>query len=590
MSHRCVKTDDLMWGVYNMLHMDLFQQVSESPAQDIEGARLREYTPPKYALPYNVKCRAQLANWLKRYRFSKDIYSDSELEFQTNLKFEQDQMRIGCYKPLPYRTFLVIQEARRIIKGVLGEYNDEDIYCHCSFSRNSTVGFRGKEVYLDKKIFPGARLTGTEAECRWFKNYLRDDTLLRRALQTEERITPSLIRRRVTYEVVSSLKQVNVPKTAKILRPVRPNTLIGSFRSIGIGRHITALIKEHLGINLNYLQEVHQRLARTHSRRLTLVTADLSSASDSFTPQLLNMLLPRSWYNALKLGRTPYVEIGDSLKWSPSFMAMGIGYTFPTMTLCFFAILRAIQRLSRTHGKVSVFGDDLIYPCSIHHYVVGVFNDINFRLNMDKTFTVIPFRESCGGDFYDSIDVRPARPEGVSEVLEGDAISAYVYKLFNSLIRRWEVDELPLTFAFLRSYVPSPHHVPNHFPDESGFKDGLWRSTAIKEPWSDNRRKPFYWGLLVPCLVERGTMRPVGCMDIFYWESLQRPIGDSDPFTVEKQTVRENIWSHKREVLVWRKAKRRVLTKGGKSYRKLVAFQSCRGTRFIQPGLTLHNR
>ena len=158
----------LMWSTYQLLHMDLFQHVAEAPAENIVEARSREYTPPKYARPYNVKCRAQLASWLKRYRFAEDVYTDDQLEVLTNDKFMADQQRIGSWRPLPHRSFLVIQEARRFIKGVLGEYKDEDIIPFCTFSRNGTVGYRGKEVYLDRKIYPGSRLTGTKAECKWF--------------------------------------------------------------------------------------------------------------------------------------------------------------------------------------------------------------------------------------------------------------------------------------------------------------------------------------------------------------------------------------------------------------------------------------
>lgn len=607
-----IHSDDLMRGVYETLHADFFQQIAQAPLYDIREIRAADYRPPKYASPYNVKCRAQLAGWLKRYRFEKDLYSDEELEELTNVKFLDDMSRVGAFKPITHRSFLVLQKARSIIKGVLGPYREEDFYHLCSFSRRSTVGFRGKHTGLDQKIRPGSHVTGTEAECKWFTSYLRGDASLRRALYKETRLSRSLIRRRITYDIVDSLKQVNVPKTAKIHRPVCPNTLIGSFRSIGIGELVKQRIAEVLKIDLNHLQEEHRNLAKVASRTLHLVTADLSGGSGNFASWHINRLLPRDWYNALKLGRTPYVEVGGARCWLPAFMPMGIGYTFPVMTLCFMAILRAIQELSGTSGKVSVFGDDLIYPSKIHHFVVGVFNDLQFQINLDKTFTVEPFRESCGGDYYDKVDVRPARPEGLPELLEGNAIAAYVYKLYNSLIRRWSECEIPRTIHFLLSILEGAgffglnlFHVPDSFPDESGLKDGRWREFAKveydsnvvswhKRLWQtkpscnsssqkkSDLRKPFYNGLLIQCLGTSGCLRPAGHQAIYAWEKVRGEGVESNPFT-DIDAI---------EVLIWRESTRRdqhtgkpvrVVARNGRSYRKLVAFLTKRGKRYCQP-------
>lgn len=441
-------SDDLMAKCFKLIQEDL-RGFTNWPEFSIEQIRDFEYRF-RYSDPYVVKCKAQVVNFLKRYRFASDKFSDVELEQRTNAKFLADQYRIGKQFELPFRATLVLREARKIIRNVLGPApTEEELSLHCRFSQNGTVGFGGKDVYLDKKIYPGTALTGTVDEVRWFSNHLKGDQLLRDSIITNPNGCPQ-------FNVVSSLKQVNVPKTALIMRPVRPNTLIGSYRSIALGSLIVERIDENLRVDLKRLQPVHNSLAQLGSRRMHNVTADLSSASDSFTPSLINRLLPRQWYNALKLGRTPYVLVGRGSKsemmiYSPSFMAMGIGYTFPLMTLIFHALLLSLQRLTNISGKVSVFGDDLIYPRKLHPYVERLFVDINFVLNEEKTFHDIPFRESCGGDFYDGFDVRPARPEGMCELLEGsNPISAYVYKLFNSLIRRWDEVELPRTFAYLK--------------------------------------------------------------------------------------------------------------------------------------------
>lgn len=570
-----VNTDEIMWSVTNTLHMDLFQHTGWSTPSTVREYRNLEYQIPLYASPYVVKCKTQLAGWLKRYRFSDDLFDHKELERRTNEKCVADLLRVGKAPQLSHRAFIVLQKARQIIKEILGQYDEEEILPYCRFSRNGTVGFGGESVYLDEKIHPGTTLTGTQAEHRWFEQHLLGDPILTSFIRRKKEV--------VARDVVGSLKQVNVPKNAKISRPVCPNTLIGSYRSIGVGELIRKRLLDR-GVDLNHLQIVHQRLAQANSRTLQHVTADIAGGSLNFTPAVMNRLFPRPWYNAMKLGRTPYVEIGGETLLSPSFMAMGIGYTFTAMTLAFYAILLAIRQLSKCSGIVSVFGDDLIYPSNMHHYVIGILDDLNIPVNKDKTFTIHPFRESCGGDYYDSIDVRPAHPEGVSEMLEGNAIAAYVYKLFNSLIRRWEEVELPQTFAFLRIFLKSRNFgwlpVPQHFPDTSGAKDGEW--SAKREVPSTDRRKPFYYGLLIPCLCEQSTIRRVRHQGIYYWEKLQKRSDDEDPLMSLYRDIKrlydpQEKWipADSGDVLIWRKksAKRRGVDDVPlrKRHRKLVA-------------------
>lgn len=583
--HRSINTDDVMWNSLIFLHHDLFQHTGINAPMDIKEARDRSYEIPKYASPYVVKCKVQLACWLKRYRFEDDVLTNQELDDVTNVKFLEHQHRIGKTKPMKLRTFLVLQEARKTLKNVLGDFREEDILPYCRFSRNSTVGFRGEEVYLHDKIFPGSRLTGTQAEVKWFHNYLESDPLLKSCLTGKDG--------EVHFDVVTSLKQVNVPKTAKILRPVRPNTLIGSFRSYGIGELVRTRLKERLGIDLNRLQEKHQVLACKASRTMSLATADLSSASDNFTSDLLNRLLPRSWFRALSLGRTRYVTLGGSVipLNSPSFMAMGVGYTFTVMTACFQAILLAIMKLLGRKGHVSVFGDDLIYPTHIHPFVVEILDDINFPINHDKTFTDLPFRESCGGDYYDQIDVRPASPKGMQVVLGGLAIAAYVYKLFNSLVRRWEAEELPNTLSYLKSILRQLglpiFSVPPHFPDESGLKDGEWRKSATAEAAPTNLRTPFYMRSLIPCLVQSHRYKPAGYQGAYYWEKLQKGFRDED---LEVFKYLETNGAS--DVLVWRKVKATKQSNVGDAkenvrYRKLVAFVAKRRSTYHSLSSTL---
>lgn len=493
-------TDVVMSQLHELLKFDLRYFVPPVIS------RRPELVGRKYSSPYVVKCRHQINDFLKRYRFSDDQYTDDELNKLTDSKYlDQQKSLVHCRT---FRSDIVVRNARRICKQILGPYNEEDIYPHCRFSRNAVVGYPSTRRFLDCKIGPESTITGTAVEIEWFrKNYLPSDPILARAVEG------------CSFSSISALAQVNVPKSYKIMRPVKPNTLIGSFRSYGLGKLIQSRLA-CVGLDITKLQQIHRDLAKTASRRLHLATADLSSASDSFQPHLVNMLLPRKWYNALKLGRTPYYTLssvkGQNL-YSPSFMAMGIGFTFPVQTLLFYSLLLSLQQLTGLRGRISVYGDDLIYPVRLHPYVEILFHDLGFQLNKDKTFAEGLFRESCGGDFYDAVDVRPAMPQGVREVLKGFSILEYLYRVSNALSARWGRVELPSTFEFIEDLIKGYasvlqseiHWVPQYAPDGSGLH-------VHQDVWYMLPGSP-----MVSCLFRPIKYHTVLKEDIYYWEVLQ---------------------------------------------------------------------
>ena len=588
-----VQTDHIMWQTQKRLMMDL-SEYSVWDWKTLAAIREHSYEIPVYASPYVVKAKLQLAGWLKRYCFEDDVLTPDERRDATITKFLDDQLRIGVEKPLTLRASIVVADARKIIRNVLGAFDPDEHLGYCTFSRKAVVGFGTESSYLDKKICPGSPITGTKPEITWFDNYVKSDPLLYDSIKDEKSGT-------INYRCISHLVQSYVPKSAKIDRAVRPNTLIGSFRSIGIGRMIEKRLKR-LGVDISRQQDVHKRMARDGSRRRHNVTMDLSAASDSFTPALINRLVPRRWYNELKLGRVPHLTVGGTygknLLYSPSFMAMGIGYTFPLMTLCYMAVLLSIQNLVGVKGRISVFGDDLIFPVKMYPYVLQILTDLGFKINEDKTFWKECFRESCGGDFYDAVDVRAASPKGVSTLLEGGyAISSYVFKLFNTLKRRWQEIELPETFGYLRSILEQfslkAYSVPSHFPDESGFKDGAWRECGYVSPrgtpvWGTlfgevdvshriDLRRPDYQTPFIPCLVQRNTLRPVGHMGIFLWEKLQ---------CNEEKDQRQTKYGDGSDILIWRLDKRKRVKSEltGVSYRKMTAYTSRKGVVYFETG------
>jgi hypothetical protein len=152
-------------------------------------------------------------------------------------------------------------------------------------------------------------------------------------------------------------------------------------------------------------QSVNQRSAYVGSLTGALATLDLSSASDTVSREIVYELLPLDWAHALSRGRSGKIELpnGDIVL-QEKFSAMGNGYTFPLETLIFWALASSCCENS---AEVSVYGDDIIVPTQYFDLVSEVLRYAGFVVNEKKSFAHGPFRESCGHDYFEGINVRP---------------------------------------------------------------------------------------------------------------------------------------------------------------------------------------
>lgn len=470
--------------------------------------------------PYSFRAVHQLKHFFDRYRFTHDVKTDDELRMECHKKFCDTQQRISSPMNLDCGTKLILKRARKLAKEILGPVDLEEIMSKGRFSKNATVCSPLSLSSLDEKM---GRLSGSVDHIRLFHRYVSGDPLLSQAIREVANGEPEMIQ-------TSVLKVTFVPKSWKSFRSITPNTTIGSYITSSIGDVLTERL-ESIGLGLSRQQPRQQNLAREASVRRHLVTADLSSASDSFASDLLNMILPRDWFNLLRLGRIGTVKVGDSHIYLSSFMTMGIGFTFPLQTLIFYCLLRAIKealfpRLS-TH-LISVFGDDLIYPVAMHGIVVHVFRACRFIINQDKTFCSGWFRESCGGDFYEGVDVRPAMPDVPSQQRCKFSHLASLYKVTNSILRRWNKVEVPKTYEYLTREIlkhqGTIYYVPDDYPDFSGIRVDALDPRCFKNV-ELLRRHGCFW-LAFRCLSQRGKSRHVAKQTPYLWlklSILERP-------------------------------------------------------------------
>lgn len=200
-------------------------------------------------------------------------------------------------------------------------------------------------------------------------------------------------------------------------------------------------------------QTVHQELARIGSLSRYWATIDLSNASDTVALELVREVLPHDWFDLLYAARCPRTLIDERWVLLNKFSSMGNGYTFELETLVFACLIYAATGL-KVGAEFKVYGDDIIVPTEHAATVLRVLKEFGFSPNERKTFTDGPFRESCGGDFFSGIDVRPSYSDSDMET----PIDWIV--LHNQLKARWPeakealalcVQQIPVKF---RKYGP----------------------------------------------------------------------------------------------------------------------------------------
>jgi hypothetical protein len=191
----------------------------------------------------------------------------------------------------------------------------------------------------------------------------------------------------------------------------------------------------------NFNREYAQRASKTGEAW----TIDLSSASDRLSLWCVERALRANWslLEVLHAVRTRWL-VNDIDKKSPKYVKLrklspqGAAITFPIQTIVFATVCigtllweKKVQptseSIARFGRKVRVFGDDIIVPKEIGESVTQVLEYLGLKVNLSKTYGIGKFRESCGMDAYDGVDVTPAyvlepsdtsRPESIASVVE----------------------------------------------------------------------------------------------------------------------------------------------------------------------------
>lgn len=194
-----------------------------------------------------------------------------------------------------------------------------------------------------------------------------------------------------------------VPKNFKTHRTIACEPTGNISLQLAFDSYVKDRLKRKFRVDLS-CQSSNQRLAKEGSVSGEFATVDLSMASDTLSYNTVRWLLPDDWFAYVDDIRSSHFLDPESRHFCrySKFASMGNGTTFVLETLIFAAAVRAVG--SR---KYAVYGDDIVIESHLYASLTRLLSFLGFHVNEEKSFSTGPFRESCGGDYFNGKDVTP---------------------------------------------------------------------------------------------------------------------------------------------------------------------------------------
>lgn len=206
---------------------------------------------------------------------------------------------------------------------------------------------------------------------------------------------------------------VLVPKDARGPRIISCEPAELMYIQQGLMRKLYEILESH-PLTKGYInftdQTINRNLARSSSTDGKYCTIDLSDASDRVSLELVRQVFPANWFEGLDACRSEFTRLPDGrMVKLNKFAPMGSACCFPVEALVFWASCQATFQRLRLKSEAFVYGDDIMVESFLGTHVMQDLELIGLLVNKHKSFTRGFFRESCGGDYYNSYDVTPVR-------------------------------------------------------------------------------------------------------------------------------------------------------------------------------------
>lgn len=293
-----------------------------------------------------------------------------------------------------------------------------------------------------------------------------------------------------------------VPKTLKTPRLIAIEPTANQYMQQAVSKSLVDSIeRSSLGRVVGFRDQWRNHsLALKGSLDGTLATLDLSEASDRVSNQLVRAMLDSfpSLFEAVDATRSRRADVpGHGVIRLAKFASMGSALTFPIEAMVFLTVVvlgwekakgRSFRRsdIKSLVGEVRVYGDDIIVPVDIARDVVESLEAYGLKVNLSKSHWTGRFRESCGREYFQGVDVSIDR--------------------LRDVVYTSPVAELPRQRQYVRE-IESLVSFRNRL-----YLRGMWRTAK----WLDEWIRPVLSGRFPP--VET-TVLESGEIEDFPWET-----------------------------------------------------------------------
>lgn len=163
--------------------------------------------------------------------------------------------------------------------------------------------------------------------------------------------------------------------------------------------------------SIHFTCQALNRIAALHgSATGKYVTLDLKEASDRVSLDLVRLLFPEHLYRYLEACRSSSTVLPDGgILTLNKYAPMGSCLCFPILALTIWAILAAGAPDADTRDSILVYGDDVIVPKHYAPNAISYLESFGLSVNRDKSCMGGLFRESCGMDAFQGVEVTPVR-------------------------------------------------------------------------------------------------------------------------------------------------------------------------------------
>lgn len=273
------------------------------------------------------------------------------------------------------------------------------------------------------------------------------------------------------------------PKNAEISRTCCTEANVNMLVQKAIGTFLEYRLEAHFGIRLKEQPDNNRKLARIGSIDGSFGTIDLASASDSIGLQLMLRALRSSKLKTWMLAsRSETAVLPDGSETVLRMIStMGNGFTFPLQTVIFACAVRSVYQLMGfpcrcPKSEFGVFGDDIIVRRETYDFVCAMLVKLGFSVNVGKSFNTGPFRESCGHDYYNGVNIRGVYVRSLE-------IPQYVYSLINRLTRWSAFHNIRLyrTIALLQTWVRDIRVPPSEADDAGIHVPFVWSRPVVDD-------------------------------------------------------------------------------------------------------------